>query len=279
MNMRAIACAVLLGGLGACTTTTTTTNAQGVETVEYNARQGQQPTRAASDLSTAGNTQRTRAKAHTDLGNAYVETGKFGVALDEAKEAIGYDATYAPAYLLMAQVYAYLEQYDQAREPFERASRLAPGDPTIGNAYGWYLCTQGKSQDGIARLEQAARNPYYQRPALAWTNVGMCHLRNKDDRAAEQAFIRAVQIDGSNVRALYNLADIAYRNGNYPRAREWMSALQSRLPDTGAEVVWLALRIERKLGNKQGETDYAIKLRRNHMASDEYQALMQGKYD
>lgn len=279
MMMRVIAVAGALLGAVACTTTTTTTNATGaVETVSTDSRSSAQ-SRPTADLPTAGNQQRARAKAHTDLGAAYVETGKFGIALDEAKEAIGYDPSYAPAHLLMAQVYAFLEQFDQAREPFERAARLAPGDPTVNNAYGWFLCTQGREQDGIARLEQAARNPYYQRPAQAWTNIGMCNLRRKDDRAAEQAFMRAVQADASNVRALYNLSDIAYRSGNYPRAKEWMNSLQARLPEPGAEVLWLALRIERKLGNKQTETDYAIKLRRSYMASDEYQALMQGKYD
>lgn len=275
MMKRIGALAALLAALGACTTTTTKTSADGsVETVS-----SPQPARPTTDLPAAANSQRSRAKAHTDLGNAYVETGKFGVALDEAKEALSYDPNYAPAYLLMGQVYAYLEQYDQAREPFERAARLAPGDPTINNAYGWFLCVRGQELEGVARLEQAARNPYYQRPAMAWTNIGLCQLRRKDDRAAEQAFMRAVQTDGSSVRALYSLSDIAYRNGNYSRAREWMNTLQSRLPEPGAEVLWLALRIERKLGNKQAETDYSIKLRRNFMASDEYQALMQGKYD
>lgn len=279
MRMRLIAMASTLLAAAACTTTTTTTVGP-VQSVSTDARSSSQTvSRPAVDLPTAGNQQRARAKAHTDLGNAYMETGKFGIALDEAKEAIGYDPSYAPAHLLMAQVYAFLEQFDLAREPFERASRLAPGDPMVNNAYGWFLCTQGREQEGIARLEQAARNPYYQRPVLAWTNIGMCNLRRKDDRAAELAFMRAVQTDGSNVRALYNLSDIAYRGGNYVRAKEWMNTLQSRLPDPGPEVLWLALRIERKLGNKQTETDYAIKLRRNHMASDEYQALMQGKYD
>ncbi len=223
--------------------------------------------------------QRARAKAHVELGNAYLQANKLGVALDEAKTALSDDASYAPAQLLMGQVHAFLGEFEQARPFFEEASRLAPGDPEINNAYGWFLCNRGEIQDGVTRIEQAARNPYNQTPAMAWTNVGLCQILRKDDKAAEAAFLRAVQVDAGNLRALFNLSEIAYRAGNYPRAREWFLALQQRLKKPSAETLWLGLRIERQLGNREAAADYALQLRRDFASSSEFQLLQQGKFD
>ena len=47
-------------------------------------------------------TSRTRAKAHTDLGLAYLEAGNVAVALDEGRKALGDDSSYASAHNLMA---------------------------------------------------------------------------------------------------------------------------------------------------------------------------------
>ena len=46
-----------------------------------------------------------------------------------------------------------------------------------------------------------------------------------------------------------------------------------------AEVIWLALRIERKLGNRDTEARYASQLRRRFVGSPEHRLLTQGQYD
>ena len=41
---------------------------------------------------------RRKAKVHVELGQAYFQAGRYGVALDEARSAVAYDSGYAPAY-------------------------------------------------------------------------------------------------------------------------------------------------------------------------------------
>jgi type IV pilus assembly protein PilF len=228
---------------------------------------------------TATSDQRSKAKIHVELGTAYLEGARFSVALDEAKAAISYDSTYAPAHLLLGLVYSYLEQYDLALPEFEQAARLAPGDPEVNNSYGWFLCSRGRETEGLQRLDQAARNPYYRTPARAYTNAGLCYVRVKQDANAEQQFTRAYQLDQSNRVALFQLASISYRARQYERARQWLSILQRQMPASTAETLWLGLRIEHKLGNASAESNYAMQLRRDFAASDEYQALLQGNYE
>lgn len=237
-----------------------------------------EPQRAVSELPTTTQAQRS-ARIHVELGTAYMESGRNGVALDEARAAIASDAGYAPAHLLMALVYADQEQFGYAAPAFEQAFRLAPGDPEINNAYGWFLCSQGREAEGLPRLEQAARNPYYATPAKAWINAGLCLMRKKDDAGAEARFLRAIQADPGNARAAIYLAQLSYRNGRDLAAKQWIDQAQKYIRTSNASVLWLAARIERKLGNEVIVKELGARLRKEFPASEEYQSYLQGKFE
>ena len=232
--------------------------------------------RPASEKPTVTDAQR-KARVHVELGQAYLQVGRYGVALDEAKAAAYYDSSYAPAYQLMGLVHMYLEENTVAAANFERALQLAPGDPEIMNSYGWFLCSTGKEQSGIEMLTASARNPYYQSPTRALANAGMCQLRLKNDAAAEGLFLRAVDADNANQAAIYHLAAIAYRRGAYEASRRYLAALHKG-GDASAESLWLAVRVERKLGDRTAEASLVQQLRRRFPGSPEYQAFLQGQY-
>lgn len=225
----------------------------------------------------AGTDARRKAKVHVELGQAYFQVGKYGVALDEAKAAVQYDSGYAPAYQLMGLVHMFLQENSIAASNFEYAMRLAPGDPEIMNSYGWFLCSSGKESAGLELLGRAARNPYYQTPTRAYANAGLCQLRLRNDAAAEAQFLRALEADGGNIQALFHLADITYRRGAYEAAKRYLAVLHQGGEPT-AESLWLAIRIERRLGNRTAETSYVQQLRRRFPESPEYQAFLQGQY-
>lgn len=220
---------------------------------------------------------RRKAKVHVELGQAYFQAGRFGVALDEARAAATYDSGYAPVYTLMGQVHMFLEENAIAEANFAHALRLAPGDPEVMNSYGWFLCSVGKEQAGLELLTTAARNPYYQSPARALTNAGLCHLRLKNDRAAEEQFLRSVDADRTNVQAIYHLAAITYRRGAYEASKRYIAALHEGGEPT-AESLWLGIRVERRLGDRAAEAALVQQLRRRFPTSPEYQAFLQGQY-
>jgi type IV pilus assembly protein PilF len=53
----------------------------------------------------------------------------------------------------------------------------------------------------------------------------------------------------------------------------------NKLAAPSAESLWLALRIERRLGQRVAEQSFANQLRRRFPGSPEYQALQKGKFD
>lgn len=224
------------------------------------------------------NDNQKRARAHVELGTAYLSAARFGVALEEVRIALKYDPNYAPAHYLLGLVHMYLDEKQAAQKAFETALRLAPGDPEFSNTYGWFLCVNGQEKEGLARLAQAAQNPYYSTPTRAYTNSGLCYLRLKDEAAATAQFGRALALDPKNDTALFQLAHLAFMKGDLVQARQLVSQLNQMVTPT-AESLWLGLRIERKLGNHDAEESYAAQLRRAFTSSQEYQNLLKGQYE
>lgn len=226
----------------------------------------------------AENEQQQRAKIHTELGSLYMLDGRSAIALEEARIALSADSNYAPAYNLLGLIHMSLNEPRLAEDNFERALRLAPGDPEINNNFGWFLCQHGREQRAITYLMAAAKNPLYATPTRPYTNAGICSVLLKDLKAAEDYLLTALRLSPSNTQALFWLADIAYRQGRQSEARQWIADIEKTM-EPPAEVVWLALRVERKMGNREAEARYASQLRRRFPGSPEHRLLTQGQYE
>lgn len=221
---------------------------------------------------------RQRAKVHAELGKLYFLEERFEVALDEARIALESDSSYAPAHNLMGLVYMALRKGELAEQSFRRAISLAGNDPEINNDYGWFLCQTGRVKESLGHFQVAIANPLYQAPARALTNAGMCALRNSDDRLAEGYFARALRIERGNQTALFWLADIDYRTKRLSDAQQRMKQLHATLEPT-AQTAWLALRIDRKLGDREGEARFTGIMRRKYRDTPEYEKMMRGEFE
>lgn len=226
---------------------------------------------------TETNDARQRAKVHSELGLMYLLEGRHEVSLEEARIAIEADGSYAPGHNLMALNYMALRQNARADESFRRALSLARGDPEINNDYGWFLCQTGKPKESIDFFRVAFGNPLFQMPGKALTNAGLCSLLIGEDRQAEEYLLRALRLDRSNTAVLYVLADIAYRGNRLTDARQRLNDLHAKA-EPSAQTAWLGLRIERKLGDREGEARYMGILRR-YRDSDEYMKMSRGEFE
>jgi type IV pilus assembly protein PilF len=221
---------------------------------------------------------RTRAKAHTDLASAYLELGSMGVALEEARIALQADANYAPAYNVLGLVNMDLKDNAAAESSFRRGLQLAPQDPDLNHNYGWFLCQTGREDQAIQWFTNALRNPLYASPAKSWAAAGRC-LSKRNPAEAATYFDRALRLDPNLLQALLPYADLLYRRGQLEQAKVLVTRFNRLVPDGTPESLWLAVRIERKLGDRLAEANLASQLRRRYAGSSEYQALQRGDYD
>ena len=221
---------------------------------------------------------RNRARVHTELAAAYYERGNMGVALEELRLATQADSSYAMAHSMYGVVYMELKETTKADDSFQRALRISPNDPDINHNYGWFLCQNGREKESIGFFLQAIRNPLYAQPNRSYTAAGVCSLRVKNTKDAEEFFVRALKLDADDPGALLQLGQIRYRQGNMDEARKLVSR-HLKLASPSPESLWLAVRIERKSGVRVAEQSYANQLRRRFPGSPEYQALQRGAFD
>jgi type IV pilus assembly protein PilF len=221
---------------------------------------------------------RTRAKAHADLAGAYYELGNFGVALEEARIAIQADPAYAPAYNVLGLVNMELKDNTAADGNFRRGLQLAPQDPDLNHNYGWFLCQSEREEQSIQWFMNAIRNPLYASPAKSFAAAGQCVVKRNPNEAATY-FERALRLDPNSLQALLPYADLLYRRGQLQEAKTLVARFNRLVPNGTPESLWLAVRIERKLGDRLAEGTLANQLRRRYAGSTEYQAMQRGDYD
>ncbi len=221
---------------------------------------------------------RNRAKVHTELGMAYLGGGQLNVALDEARIALNADSSYPLAYNLLGLAHMQMKENARAEEYFDQALRLAPSDPEINNNAGSFFCQTGREDRAFTYFDAAAGNPLNSTPARPLVNAGICAARLKEYKRAEDYLTRALRLDAGALDGLYTLAEVLLQQGRHGEARLRLLEIHRRAEPSAASA-WLALRIERKLGDREAEAHWMNQLRRKFSDSQEYRKLTQGAFE
>jgi type IV pilus assembly protein PilF len=130
-------------------------------------------------------------------------------------------------------------------------------------------------------FDAALNNRMYQTPARAMVNAGDCALKMKNYVLAERYLLDAMRYEPDLPTIHAGLARVYFMRRDYPRAGSFINRLtELAKPETlPADVLWLAIRIERKLGEQALETSLATQLRRRHPSSPEFAAYQRGAFD
>lgn len=266
---RLTAC-LLAGALAACAGTGDTASSSSLQgsTTEL---------KTASDATAADK----RASIRLQLAIGYYTEHNYEVALDEVKQALAARPDWADAYGVRALIYVGMGEMNLAEENYKRAISLAPRNPELNNNYGQFLCQVGRYDLGLAQLETALRDPMYQSPLLAKVNAGNCAVKMKNYALAERYLMDALRYDPDMPAIQAALARIHFERRDYQRAGFFINRLTTlQKPETlSAETLWLAIRVERKLGEKATETSLVTQLRRRHPNSPEFAAFLRGAFD
>lgn len=266
---RRVAGAVLpfaLAALGACTSTVKSTNVASPDPT---------PTVAVSDEMSKSRLAGTRL----ELASLYFSRGELKTALDEVNKAIDAKPDYGKAYGLRGLIDAAMGDSARAEQDFQRALQLDPRDGDTMQAYGWFLCQNGRYGPAEAQFQAALAQPGYRTPALALRAMGTCQARDGRLSDAERSLMRSYEIDPSNPATAYNLADVLYRRGDYQKAQFYIDRVNARPDQVNAQSLWLSARIEYKLGNRVQVQGLGSQLRSRYPQSPETLAFEQGRFN
>lgn len=222
-----------------------------------------------------------RAQIRLQLAVGYYQDGKYEIALDEVKKAIAANDEYADAYGVRALIYTAMHETALADENFRHALRLAPRNPDLSNNYGLFLCDAGaRPRDAMTYFEAALKNPNYGSPVKAMVNAGNCSLKMKNVDAAERYLLDALRYDPDLSATNAGLARVYFERRDYPRAGFFINRLTetAKLDTLSADVLWLAIRVKRKLGDRATEASLAAQLSKRFPGSPEYAAFERGAF-
>lgn len=221
--------------------------------------------------------QRNRAEAHTRLAAEYYSRARYDVAIEELNLAISSDATYASAYDMLGLVYMELRDDVQATRNFEQALKLSGNDPEVNNNYGWYLCNRGREKESLRYFQAAVADTLYRTPEKSLVNAGICSRRTGDLVAAESYLRRALTIAPTDSNVVFQLADLEYARGRYPKSRDILAMVAPS--SLGPEALWLGVRVENKLGGRDALETYGLQLRKRYPDAKETALFNSGHFE
>jgi len=216
------------------------------------------------------------ADINTKLAIAYIRDGENELALKKLEKAVDADPNYAPAYSTLGLLYHRIGEIDKADQNFRKALRLDPTDSTILNNYGQVLCQNGDYAKGQEMFAKAQENPLYRSPEITFTNAGICAMEAGDITKAETNFRDALQINPTIGPALLRMSILSYDSQRYLPARAYLQRYLEVGSHT-AQSLWLGIRIERELGDKDALASYSLQLEKGFPDSEEARLLLESK--
>lgn len=193
------------------------------------------------------------------LGVEYMNRKKWEYAKERLEAALELDSDHSEANNAMGLLMWKLKEMDKAETYLTKAADLAPKDANAQNNLGVFLCQQGKLDDAVERFKMAIDNPLYVTPAQANLNAGMCLMKRHDTRKAVKYFREALKENPKLAGALSEMAKISYENKKYLRARAFLQRYFEVGKDK-PDILLVAVKTERKLGGKDAEASYKIRL-------------------
>ncbi|MBI5717284.1 MAG: type IV pilus biogenesis/stability protein PilW [Burkholderiales bacterium] len=257
------------GGAGAANT------ASGSSSGEGGLPSANTPAPNAADASNADR----RARVRLELAALYFGRGQSNTALDELKLAMAANPDMPEVHGLRALIYASLGDAVVAEEAFKRALDLNPRDGDTMHNYGWFLCQQRRYEEAEATFLRATALPNYGEVHRTLLSRGVCQARAGRWAEAERTLSRSYELDPANPVTAYNLSDVLLRRGELERARFYVRRINQVPEAVTAQSLWLAARIERRLGNMEGLRDFGRQLRDRFPQSPETLQYERGRFE
>jgi len=128
-------------------------------------------------------------------------------------------------------------------------------------------------------FDKAIAQPQTVSVTKAMLAKGVCQLNAGLLPEAEKTLARSYELDPSNPATAFNLALVQYRRGELDRARFYIKRVNSNPSQVTAASLWLAIRIERRMGDMSAVDQLAEQLRGRFVGTPEANAFEMGRFD
>ena len=217
------------------------------------------------------------AQANSELGLRYMVQGNYEVAMQKLNHALTYEPHHVATHHYLAELYRRLERYEDADEHFRHALDYAESESSsLHNNYGSFLCGQNRIDEGVKEFLEVLKNPVYQRRDQVFENLGLCLEGKPDPEQAEMYLRKGLELNPRAPKSLLAMARLSFAKENYLSTRAYLQRY-SEVARHSPESLWLGIRVERILGDKDALSSYELSLKGNYPNSPETRLYLQSK--
>jgi len=208
------------------------------------------------------------ATANINLGIEYMRQENYEKAMEKLTVARKANPGYAPVYNAFGLLYQQMDDSSKAERNYRKAISLDRMDTGILNNFGQFLCGQNREEEAEDYFLLAATNPLNETPEIPYANAGTCANVHNETTKAVDYFERALALNPGIPTVLIQLSEIYFNAGDYPGAHDYLDRYGDLAGHTPASL-WLGIRIQDRLGDKDALSSYAMLLRNNFAQSKE----------
>ena len=216
------------------------------------------------------------AELYTQLGIGYLREGKYDIASRRLNRALELEPKYATAHHAMALLQEQLNRPEQGEVHYRQAIALDPNYSEALNNYGRFLCSQERLDEAEAHFLKAVDNPLYETPQAAFSNAGVCLYQAGNLDGGETYLRRALQADPKLPIALLTMAELSLSKDRPLPARAYLQRYLEVAPHSPRSL-WLGIKIERELGDRNAASSYALLLKANYPDAQETRLLLESE--
>jgi type IV pilus assembly protein PilF len=216
------------------------------------------------------------AEINLEIGMDALRKNNLNQAKEKIDRSIEQNPRNSKAQITAGMLYDRLGDSNKAEAHFAKGLALDPKNPEVQNNYGAYLCQKGKYERGEKLMIEAATNPLYRTPEVGFLNAANCARNGGDLKRAEENLRSALKVRPKFGEALYQMADLQYKQTDYLSARGFLERYQE-VGRTSAASLWLGVRIERGLGNAAAAKNYAERLKLEYPRAAQTKELIESE--
>jgi Tfp pilus assembly protein PilF len=175
-----------------------------------------------------------KAKTQMDIGTAYIEAGKYSMAIGELVKSSELNPDDPRVHYFLALAYHSINLEDKASKEIEKAIRLRKDYAEAYNLQGTILLGQKKNDQAISAFEKALSNVMYDTPTISLYNMGMAYYQKGDYKTAISKFQEAEIREPNSIimpAVQINMAWTYFAVGEMDRAIERFKKALSITPD------------------------------------------------
>ncbi len=134
------------------------------------------------------------AEINLEIGTDALRKGNLNQAKEKIDKAVEQNPRNPKAQITAGMLYERLGDTDKADSHFAKGLALDPKNPEVLNNYGAFLCQRGKHERGEKLMIEAATNPLYRTPEVAYLNASNCARNGGDLKGAEDNLRKALKV-------------------------------------------------------------------------------------